>query len=347
MLNNIDIQKDVIHNNIKKILDYDSIIKVTSNVDESGIIYFNGDIRSVSNNQLKKFTSVIVSVSDYTKDELINIKNFLCDIDFIYIIKNVYDIAKIRIFRPKIIIISKSDNINTLILKMNIDWKCELLFESITNSIDNRILLEYGFSGIYCKNKIILLNTDNNYYASNYLELLYTRKSSIRPLLKASGITNIDEVFLCIENGIDMLGFLFDKINKDTIIQILKQIKNINITKALEVKNKMLIDSACSIIENQDALCIENQTNISDYIANSYKLYNNGLHNKNTLTPCLVDVNNLPDKINNTTLWLAFAEGRQIEYIIKQYNIELISFNIKKYNNKEKLIELKKIVKYK
>ena len=124
MLKNLISQKNKLWNSMEE---NHTIVNVTSNINhkKSSILYFNGDIRSVSINQLNNFAGIVISACDYTKNEIKNIKSSIKDnINIIFIVKNVYDIGKIRSFLPKLVIISSKDNHNPLILKMNIDWEC-------------------------------------------------------------------------------------------------------------------------------------------------------------------------------------------------------------------------------
>lgn len=343
MLKNLISQKNKLWNSMEE---NHTIINVTLNInhEKSSVLYFNGDIRSVSINQLNNFAGIIISACDYTKNEIKNIKSNIKDnVNIIFIVKNVYDIGKIRSFLPKLVIISSKDNHNPLVLKMNIDWECDFIYENHNENIATQLLLEYGFSGSYNGNEMVILKekTENN---NHYLTSLYAKKSSIRPLLKATGVESVDEMEICVNHGIDLVGLPFKSDNQNNIIELLENKEYKNIIKSLEVTEELMLNKAVSLANNYNNLCIENNSHIKGYIPKSYNLIS---ENSNSLSPNVISENHLEHIKDNKRYWLALSKGKNIENIIKQYNIELILFNIKEYNTEEKIIKLKKLVKYK
>ena len=173
------------------------------------------------------------------------------------------------------------------------------------------------------------------------------KKSSIRPLLKSSGIKDMLDVELCAETGIDMLGFLFDNKNKSNIIDMLKFSKENNKVVCLEVFDNTMLNDALSLIEQGYADCIENHTGIDYYTANNYNVFSAFNNVVNGVTPVLAESVSVIENNNITTPWLSFTESEDMMRIIKQYNVELIEFKITEYNTKDKIKELIKKIKYK
>lgn len=312
---------------------------------------FTGNINNLSN---KDIDGIIINVSEYSKGQIININENYSHLDIIYKVSNVHDIAKIRSLKPDIVIIG-SDNIynnsiNPYILKMLIDWDCLFLLNCGNMSISLQHIYEYGFSGIYSESNINIINynVDENIKPADYLSKLYIKKSSIRPLLKAKNIENQEELDICIKKDIDMVGFLFDKHNKSNIINMLNNMHNKNFVKVLEVYDESLIQDALNIINLGLADCIENNSS-KEYIENSFKRHSI-INNKSTLLEPLIieNINVLENNIEiHNPLWITYQEDMDIMSIIKIYGVELIEFNIKKYNTEEKISEIIKKIKYK
>lgn len=314
-------------------------------------LIYNGDIRSVSLNQLSVFEAVAVNVKDYTKQELVSFSSMIESVNasLIYLVSSVVDIVKIRSLKPQVVVINQQSHQNPVALKLNIDWNCSCLLNPLKNNIQLEYIIEYGFAGIYADRYINeqMVLSDDNIALSCYLDKLYMKKSSIRPLLKTSGIKDILEVELCAETGIDMLGFLFDNENKSNIIDMLKFCKENNKVVCLEVFDNTMLNDALSIIEQGYADCIENHTGIDDYTANSYNVFSAFNNVVNGVTPVLTESVSVIENNNITTPWLSFTESEDMMRIIKQYNVELIEFKIAEYNTKDKIKELIKKIKYK
>lgn len=311
---------------------------------------YNGDIRSVSINQLKHFDGVILNVMEFSKDGIKIFSQLFANnnISVIYNISNTNDIIKIRFLKPKVVIISQNTIQNPVAVKLNIDWQCSCILNPKTN-ISMAYINEYGFSGLYAESFIDenLCVSKDKVYAVNYLDKLYIKKSSIRPLLKASNITLQEEINLCIENGIDMVGLRLHENSIDKTINLLKICKNNNKITAIEVYDSNSIIIAEELVSSGMADCIENHTDSNLYIPCSYKLASAFNNNINNITPLLVD-NAVFIKDNNIyTPWLSFMEGEDMTSIIKLHNIELIEFNIQNYKTTDKIKELIKKIKYK
>ena len=312
---------------------------------------FAGNINNLSNIDAD---GIIINVSEYSKGQIININDKYSHLDIIYKVSNVYDIAKIRSLKPEILIIG-SDNIhnnsiNPYILKMLIDWDSLCLLNCGNMSISMQHIYEYGFSGIYSESNINIINynVDENIKPADYLSKLYMKKSSIRPLLKVKNIENQEELEICIKKDIDMIGFSFDKHNKSNIINMLKSIQAKNVVKVLEVHDESLIQDVLNIINSELADCIENNSS-EEYIENSFKRHSI-INNKNTFIEPLI-IENISVLENNVEihnpLWITYQEDIDIMSIIKIYGVELIEFDIKKYNTEEKISEIIKKIKYK
>lgn len=314
-------------------------------------LIYNGDVRSVSLNQLSEFEAVAVNAKDYTKQELVSFSSMIESINtsLIYIVSGVADIVKIRSLKPQVVVINQHPNQNPVALKLNIDWKCSCMLNPLKNNIQLEYILEYGFAGIYADRYINeqMVLSDDNILSSCYLDRLYMKKSSIRPLLKASGIKDMCATEVCAETGIDMLGFLFDNKNKSNIIDMLKFCKENNKVACLEVFDNTMINDALSLIEQGYADCIENHTGEEKYTANSYNVFSAFNSTVNGIAPVLAESVSVIEDNNITTPWLSFLESEDMMRIIKQYNVELIEFKIKEYNTKDKIKELIKKIKYK
>ena len=312
---------------------------------------FAGNINNLSNIDAD---GIIINVSEYSKGQIININDKYSHLDIIYKVSNVHDIAKIRSLKPEILIIG-SDNIynngiNPYILKMLIDWDSLFLLNCGNMSISMQHIYEYGFSGIYSESNINIINynVDENIKRRDYLSKLYMKKSSIRPLLKVKNIENQEELEICIKKDIDMIGFSFDKHNKSNIINMLKSIQAKNVVKVLEVHDESLIRDVLNIINSGLADCIENNSS-EEYIENSFKRHSI-INNKNTfIEPLIIEnINVLENNVEiHNPLWITYQEDIDIMSIIKIYGVELIEFDIKKYNTEEKISEIIKKIKYK
>lgn len=103
------------------------------------------------------------------------------------------------------------------------------------------------------------------------------------------------------------------------------------------------------ILEYGLADCIEDNTNMQRYTANTYKRYSL-INTKNTFVEPLmiesIDIIKNNIEIHNP-LWLSLQEGRDMMSIIKEYKVELIEFDIKTYNTIDKITEMIKKIKYK
>ena len=308
-------------------------------------------------NNLSNADGIIINVADYSKQQIMQIheENKKQGIDVLYKITSVNDIAKVRSTKAEIVIIGSDEitanSINPYILKMLIDWEALCLLNCSTDGISMQHILEYGFSGVYSESYINAESFDinTNIKPSGYLSKLYVKKSSIRPLIKAKNITDNEELNLCLKKDIDMAGFLFDKHNKSNIISMLKNIKDKNCVKVLEVYNNDMFEEALSLINDGLADCIEDNTDTAEYIVNSYKRYSL-INTKNTfIEPIMVeniDIVRNKAEIHNP-LWLSFQEDSDMMSIIKEYKVELIEFNIKTYNTIDKITEIIKKIKYK
>lgn len=308
-------------------------------------------------NNLLNTDGIIINTSEYSKQQIINIHKEYQNkgIEILYKVASINDIAKVRSVRAEILILGSDDitvnNVNPYILKMLIDWEAVCILNCSNDGISMQHILEYGFAGVYSENYINTesFNIDEHIISTNYLSKLYMKKSSIRPLLKAKNIMDIDELNVCLKKGIDMAGFLFDKHNKSNIINMLNSIKDINCVKVLEVYDTSMVDEALSLVENGFADCIEDNANMQKYTANTYKRYSL-VNTKNTfIEPLMIES---IDIIKNNTvihnpLWLSFQEDRDMMSIIKEYKVELIEFDIKKYNTMDKITEIIKKIKYK
>ena len=130
---------------------------------------------------------------------------------------------------------------------------------------------------------------------------------------------------------------------------MLKNIKDKNCVKVLEVYNNDMFEEALSLINDGLADCIEDNTDTAEYIVNSYKRYSL-INTKNTfIEPIMVeniDIVKNKAEIHNP-LWLSFQEDSDMMSIIKEYKVELIEFNIKTYNTIDKITEIIKKIKYK
>lgn len=311
---------------------------------------YNGDIRSVSLEQLGEFDGIAVNVKDYSKQELVSFSSMFQELNtsVIYLISNVVDIVKIRSLKPQVVVINQQHAQNPVSLKLNIDWECRCLLNPLKNNIKMEYLIEYGFSGIYADRFINSANDfDNNILSSGYLDKLYVKKSSIRPLLKVSNITNMQEIDMSIASGIDMLGFLFDNTNKSNIIEMLLLCKESNKVTCLEVYDSSMFDEAVNLIKQGYADCIENHTGEESYIVNSYNIYSAFNTMVNNISPILIESVSIIENHNISTPWLSFMESEDMMSIIKLHNVELVEFNIKKYNSSDKIKELIKKIKYK
>lgn len=314
-------------------------------------VIYNGDIRSVSLNQLNEFDGIVINVKDFSKQEITAFSSMFQGLNtsVIYLISNVVDIVKIRSLQPQVVVINQQHTQNPVSLKLNIDWKCSCLLNPLKNNVKMEYLIEYGFSGIYA-DRFINNNIDEincNITSSLYMDKLYVKKSSIRPLLKASNITSIEEMNLCISSGIDMLGFLFDNKNKSNIIDMLLSGKECNMVASLEVYESSMLEEASNLINSGNADCIENHTGKDSYIANSYNIFSAFNTTVNNVSPVLVESVSIIEDNNITTPWLSFMESEDMMSVIKLHNVELIEFNIKDYNTKDKIKELIKKIKYK
>ena len=300
---------------------------------------------------------IIINVSEHSKQQIIQIheQSKKQGIDVLYKASSVNDIAKVRSVKAEILILGSDDisvnNVNPYILKMLIDWEALCLLNCSNDGISMQHILEYGFAGVYSENYINAesFDVDESIKSTNYLSKLYMKKSSIRPLLKAKNIADNDELAVCIKKDIDMTGFLFDKHNKSNIISMLENIKNQSCVKVLEVYDSSMIDEALSLIEKGLADCIEDNTNMQKYTANTYKRYSL-VNTKNTFVePFMIDS---VDVVKNNTeihnpLWLSLQEDSDMMSIIKEYKVELIEFDVKKYNTVDKITEMIKKIKYK
>ncbi len=300
---------------------------------------------------------IIINTSEYSKQQIIQIheQSKIQGIDVLYKIASVNDIAKVRSIKAEVLILGSDEisanNVNPYILKMLIDWETVCFLNCSNDGISMQHILEYGFTGVYSENYINTesFDIDESIKSTNYLSKLYMKKSSIRPLLKAKNIIDNDELNICIKKDIDMTGFLFDKHNKSNIISMLENINNKNCVKVLEVYDSSIIDEALLLIKSGLADCIEDNTNMQKYTANAYKRYSL-VNNKNTFIEPLmiesIDIVKNNTEIHNP-LWLSFQEDSDMISIIKEYKVDLIEFDIKKYNTVDKITEMIKKIKYK
>ena len=323
---------------------------INENENKLPLIY-GGDIRSVSLQQLKNFECVSLLVKEYTKEEIMSFSNMLTgeNIAVIYVVNNLLDIIKIRSLSPKVVVINQQPNQNILALKLYIDWNCSCLLSPLKNNVSMEYVVEYGFSGIYAENYINenICNIEESILSSGYLNKLYTKKSSIRPLLKASNISDDEELQSCIAQRVDIVGFVFDNIEKSNIISMLKLSKENNRVVCLEVYKKEMLLKAQELIKIGLADCIENHTEEYSYIANSYGIFSAFNKNINGITPMVVEnISSIEDN-NMINPWFSYTENQNISSIIKLHNIELIEFSVKKYNTQEKIKNIIKKIKYK
>ena len=300
---------------------------------------------------------IIINASEYSKQQIMQIheQSKTQGVDVLYKIASVNDIAKIRSTKAEVLILGSDDistnNVNPYILKMLIDWEAVCFLNCSGDGISMQHILEYGFAGVYSENYINTESFDiyENVKSTNYLSKLYMKKSSIRPLLKAKNIMDSDELAVCLKKDIDMTGFLFDKHNKSNIINMLNSLKDKNCVKVLEVYDADMIDEALLLVENGLADCIEDNTNMQRYTANTYKRYSL-INTKNTFVEPLmiesIDIIKNNIEIHNP-LWLSLQDGRDMMSIIKEYKVELIEFDIKTYNTIDKITEMIKKIKYK
>lgn len=300
---------------------------------------------------------IIINTAEYSKQQIMQIheKYQKQGVDILYKIASINDIAKVRSIKAEILILGSDDiytnNVNPYILKMLIDWNAVYFLNCSSDVISMQHILEYGFAGVYSENYINTASFDvnENIKSTNYLSKLYMKKSSIRPLLKAANIMDSDELNICLKKDIDMTGFLFDKHNKSNIISMLKSIKDKNCVKVLEVYDDSMIDEASLLVDEGLADCIEDNTNMQRYTANTYKRYSL-VNAENTFIEPLI-IENVDIIKNNaeiySPLWLSFQEDSDMMSIIKEYKVELIEFDIKKYNTMNKITEIIKKIKYK
>lgn len=360
-LNIICSAKNINNINDKNILAVlsDTEISINKPVIMTGTVY-----TSLLNEEQVNCDAVLLNVSEYSKKEIIEISEFYNNknIELLYKIKDLYDVAKVRQLKPQLIILGSdiysAGAAHPVILKSLIDWDCTMFLNKGNSSAGISLAHEYGFAGLYTDKEINTLNTNINitYEHGVFLEKLYSRRTSVRPLIKAGGLNNKEDIIECINNGADIIGINIDLLNYDNIFDLLKELKVIN-NKAvvvLEVNgNDLMLDkSVVNLVLSGLADGIEHKHNGS--LVNSYKnvLDMSDISEKNSLIPVMYSgsVNNLWDKdITDIRLWLSVSCADDINNVVRIFNPELINLDYETVlkNKRNDLMGFIKSIKYK
>ncbi|MDE7315552.1 MAG: hypothetical protein K2N11_07600, partial [Mucispirillum sp.] len=103
---------------------------------------------------------IIINTAEYSKQQIMQIheKYQNQNIDVLYKIASINDIAKVRSTKAEILILGSDDiytnNVNPYILKMLIDWNAVYFLNCSNGGISMQHILEYGFAGVYSENYI-------------------------------------------------------------------------------------------------------------------------------------------------------------------------------------------------
>ena len=194
--------------------------------------------------------------------------------DVLFEVHSEEDIKKARYINPEIVGINSRnledftiDLFHPLQLKKLISWKAKTVFESgIKNREDALFALSSGFEGILIGEAVVkdpsLAESIRKIYKngiSNFWEKLF--KNDTRPLIKICGITNTKDVNYLESKEIDAMGFVFAPSPRMATSNLLKELKEINISKVgvitpESLKNKELKKETEKIIKEKlvDAL---------------------------------------------------------------------------------------------
>lgn len=353
--------------NINNIENNKNIVAVVSDTEISlsiPVVKTDTVYTSLLNEETINCDAVLLNVSEYSKKELIEISEFYNNknIELLFKVKDLYDVAKVRQLKPELIILGSdvycAGAVHPVILKSLIDWDCSILLNKGNSTAGLSLAYEYGFKGLYTDEDIsaVDLNININYEHSLFLEKLYSRRSSVRPLIKAGGLSNKADIIECINNGADIIGINMTLLNYDNISDLLKELKVINNNAVVVIEisdNDILLDkSAVHLVISGLADGIEHKCNGS--LINSYKnvLDMSEISEKNSLKPVMYSgsVNDLWDKdIENIRLWLSASEAEDINKIVRIFSPELINLDFDKIlvNKRNDLMGFFKSIKYK
>lgn len=337
----------------------DTEININIPVIKTGTVY-----TSLLNEEQINCDAVLLNVSEYSKKELIEISEFYNNknIELLFKVKDLFDVAKVRQLKPELIILGSdvysAGAVHPVILNSLIDWECAILLNKGNSNAGLSLAHEYGFKGLYTDEDITAVNADVNidFEHTLFLEKLYSRRSSVRPLIKAGGLKNKADIIECINNGADIVGINVTLSNISNISDLLKELKVINnkTVIVLEISdNDILLDkSAVNLVISGLADGIEHKSNGS--LVNSYKnvLDMSDISEKNSLVPVMYSgsINDLWDKdIENLRLWLSASEAEDINKIVRIFNPELINLDYDKIliNKRNDLMGFFRSIKYK
>lgn len=353
--------------NINNIENNKNIVAVVSDTEISlsiPVVKTDTVYTSLLNEETINCDAVLLNVSEYSKKELIEISEFYKNknIELLFKVKDLYDVAKVRQLKPELIILGSdvysAGAVHPVILRSLIDWDCSILLNKGNSTAGLSLAYEYGFKGLYTDEDIssVDVNININYEHNLFLEKLYSRRSTVRPLIKAGGLSNKADIIECINNGADIIGINMTLLNYDNISDLLKELKVINnkTVIVLEISdNDILLDkSAVHLVISGLTDGIEHKCNGS--LINSYKnvLDMSEISEKNSLKPVMYSgsVNDLWDKdIENIRLWLSASEAEDINKIVRIFSPELINLDFDKIlvNKRNDLMGFFKSIKYK
>jgi len=173
-------------------------------------------------------------------------------------VHNLEDIVKVREIEPTLTGINsrdlsnfKVDIMRPLQLKKYISWKTKLIFESgIRSEEDAAIALSAGFQGILIGESVVkdpelikrIMTVYSSAYSSgayNFWGNLFEKKREALPLVKICGITREKDAHIALEEGADILGFVFAPSKRRTDKELLKRIRNIDVLKVAVVVTEL------------------------------------------------------------------------------------------------------------
>ena len=150
----------------------------------------------------------------------------------------------------------KIDKFYALMLKNLIPPPIKVIFESgISCAFDAYLISACGFDGILCGEFLLksppemlskLIQSFINGKEDRFYQSFFNSIAKKRPIIKICGITNIDDAKLCVENGVEILGFILCESRRQISVleleSICKKLEKYNVLKvAVVLENEFQI----------------------------------------------------------------------------------------------------------